>query len=100
MNRNNLPLVLMLVTGAITCVINLVRGYPMLNQLTALFIVLVLFYILGSILKWTLDYFDKQNEQKAAEEGEVIEKESGQTKETVSNKQEGIVEQEIEDEAS
>lgn len=100
MNRNNLPLVLMLVAGAITCVLNLIRGYAMLNQLTALLIVLVLFYILGSILKWTLDYFDKQNEQKAAEEGEVIEKESGQTKETVSNKQEGIEEQEIEDEAS
>ena len=100
MNRNNLPLVLMLVAGAITCVVNLIRGYAMLNQLTALFIVLVLFYILGSVFKWTLDYFDRQNEQKAAEEGEVIEKESGQTKEAVSNKQEGIVEQEIEDEAS
>lgn len=100
MNRNNLPLVLMLVAGAITCVVNLIRGYSMLNQLTALFIALVLFYLLGSILKWTLDYFDKQNEQKAAEEGEVIEKESGQTKEAVSNRQEGIEEQEIEDEAS
>ena len=100
MNRNNLPLVLMLVAGVITCVVNLVRGYSTLSQLTALLVVLVLFYLLGSILKWTLDYFDKQNEQKAAEEGEVIEKESGQTKETVSDTQEGLENQEIEDEAS
>lgn len=83
MNRNNLPLVLMLVAGAVTCVINLIRQYPMPGQLVVLFIVLVVFYLLGNVIKWTLDFFDSQNEKKAAEEGEVIEKESEQSEQEV-----------------
>lgn len=87
MNRKNLPLVLMLVAGAITCIVNLVRNYSLLNQLTALLIVLVLFYTFGSILKWVLDLFDSQNEQNLSEEGEVIEKETEQDGQESSEKQ-------------
>ena len=38
--------------------------------------VLVIFYVLGSILVGTMNYFEKQNEEKLKEEGEVIEKDS------------------------
>ena len=38
--------------------------------------VLVLFYLLGSILVWTLNFFDHQNDEKRKSEGEVIEKEA------------------------
>ena len=79
MNRKNLPLLLMLVAGAVTCIINLIQNVTILGQLTSLLIVLVIFYFLGSVLKWTLDYFDNENEKaKKAEEGEgeVVEKES------------------------
>ncbi|MCM1100928.1 MAG: hypothetical protein NC079_01435 [Clostridium sp.] len=76
MNRKLLPLLLMLSAGAVTCVINLVRGYPLVQQLATLLGVLVVFYILGSVLQWTLDLFDRQNEAKLADEGEVIEKDS------------------------
>ncbi len=96
MDRKNLPLVLMLVSGAITCVINLIRNYSMLNQLIVLLVVLVLFYTLGCILRWTLDFFDRQNEQKAAEEGEVIEKEADQVKQDARRDQE---DQDTEEEA-
>lgn len=78
MKRNNLPLLLMLAAGSVTCVINLVRQYPMLDQLIVLFVVLLVFYILGCVLKWTLDLFDKQNEERFSEEGEVIEKDAEQ----------------------
>lgn len=78
MNRKNLPLILMLAAGAVTCVINLIRQYSMLDQLIVLFVVLVVFYILGCVLKWTLDLFDRQNEEKTPEEGAVVEKEAGQ----------------------
>ncbi|MBR1701000.1 MAG: hypothetical protein IJ716_03505 [Lachnospiraceae bacterium] len=78
MNRKNLPLILMLIAGAVTCVINLIRQYSIISQLTVLLIVLVLFYALGSLIKWTLDYFDEQNENFFSGEGEVIEKESEQ----------------------
>ena len=76
MDRKNLPLILMLTAGAITCVINLIRHYSVISQLIVLLIVLILFYVLGSAIKWTLDYFDAQNEQLFSNEGEVIENES------------------------
>lgn len=78
MNRKNLPLILMLTAGAITCIINLIRQYSIISQLVVLLVVLILFYVLGSAIKWTLDYFEEQNENFFPEEGEVIEKESEQ----------------------
>lgn len=83
MNRKNIPLILMLVAAAVTCIRNLIQNVSILGQLTSLLIVLVIFYFLGSVLKWTLDYFDRQNEKKEQpEEGEVVEKDSeGNTEE-------------------
>ncbi len=75
MNRKNLPLLLMLVAGAITSIITFIQKYTMIAKLVSLFIVLLVFYLLGSVLKWTLDFFDRQNEERLKEEGEVIEKE-------------------------
>ncbi len=80
MNRKNLPLLLMLVAGAVTCIVNLVHNYTILGQLTSLLIVLVVFYFLGSLLKWTLDYFDNQNEL-ARKELEAAEEEAEGAKE-------------------
>lgn len=76
MNRRNIALVLMLSAGAVTCVVNIIRRYALLHQLIILFVVLVLFYGLGCLIQWTLDFFDEQNEKRLAAEGEVIEKES------------------------
>lgn len=76
MNRKLLPLILMLTAGAVTCIINLIRQYPLLDQLIVLFVVLVVFYILGNVFIWTLDLFESQNEKLLPEEGEVIEKEA------------------------
>ncbi|MCM1044532.1 MAG: hypothetical protein NC417_03385 [Candidatus Gastranaerophilales bacterium] len=105
MNRKIMPLILMLVAGIVTCVILFVENYPMFDRLLVLLIVLVVFYLLGNILKWALDYFEKQNtppeiesqegeaieengEGEQGEEGEVIEKdtevESEEQQETVS----------------
>ena len=76
MNRKNIPLLLMLTAGAVTCIITYVKRYSVNTQLIALFAVLVIFYVLGSVLVWTLEFFEKQNEEKRGEEGEVIEKDS------------------------
>lgn len=76
MNRKNLPLFLMLAAGAVTCIITYIEKYTMVEKLVSMFVVLLLFYMLGNIMKWTLDYFEKQNEERLKEEGEVIEKES------------------------
>lgn len=79
MNRKNLPLLLMLLAGAVTCIVTYIEKYTMTAKLVSLFVVLLIFYILGSVLKWTLDYFERQNEEKLMEEGEVIEKDLEET---------------------
>ncbi|MCI9438550.1 MAG: hypothetical protein HFH85_15590 [Lachnospiraceae bacterium] len=76
MNRKNLPLLLMLTAGAVTCIITYIEKYTLIEKLVSLFVVLLVFYFLGSVLKWTLDFFEIQNEERIKEEGEVIEKES------------------------
>uniref|UniRef100_UPI0040564FAB hypothetical protein n=1 Tax=Acetatifactor sp. TaxID=1872090 RepID=UPI0040564FAB len=76
MERKYMPLFLMLVAGAVTCIITFIQNYSVLHKLVSLLIVLLIFYFLGSVLRWTLDYFDGQNEKKKKEEGEVVEKEA------------------------
>lgn len=88
MNRKNLPLLLMLTAGAVTCVITFVKKYSTVEKLAFLLSVLILFYLLGSVLKWTLDYFDMQNERKRQEEGEVIEKNNAEGGENGQQEQE------------
>lgn len=90
MNRKNLPLLLMLAAGAVTCIITFIEQYSMLQKLVALFVVLLVFYLIGSMFKWLLDFFDAQNEKRRAQEGEVIEKEA--------ESQDGIQEEEGEEE--
>lgn len=53
-----------------------VWGYSLKDKLIILLLVLLVFFFLGSLMQGLLDYFDKQNEQKAEEEGEVLEKEA------------------------
>lgn len=87
MNRKNIPLLLMLVAGAATCINTYLMEYTMVRKLVSLFVVLVLFYILGSILQWTLDFFDKQNAEK--EEEERKEKEEQEKEEQEKEENEG-----------
>lgn len=86
MNRKNMPLIVMLVAGAVTCVITFVNHYSVFGKLVSLLAVLLIFYFLGSLLKWALDYFDAQNEKE--KEGEVIEKEGENKSEETEDKKE------------
>lgn len=74
MKRKLLPPVLMLAAGLITSIRTYYLGYDIKKTLISLLIALLVFYTLGSILKFVLDTFEKQNEQKAMDEGEVIAK--------------------------
>lgn len=82
MKRKYLPLILMLLAGAITAIVTYVKQYPMIQRLSALLAVLLVFYVLGSIFVWLLDTFEKQNEKAALDDGEVIEKEVEATDDT------------------
>ncbi len=75
MNRKYMPLILMLAAGAITSIITYIMNYSTIQKLLALLLVLVVFYVLGSVLKWALDTFDAQNAKVALDKGDVIEKE-------------------------
>ena len=68
MSRKNLPLLLMLIAGAITCIITYVKDYSVTAKLVSLFCVLLIFCFLGSVLMWTLDSFDRQNQEKKEKE--------------------------------
>lgn len=76
MKRNDLPIFLMLVAGAVTCVITFFQNDSTLEKLVVLFIVLVVFYAMGTVIKWVLDEFDKRNaERNFVPEEEVLEEE-------------------------
>lgn len=70
MDRKYMPLIIMLTAGAVTCVITYIRQYSIMGKLGTLLLVLILFYFLGNVLKWTIDRFEKQNAEKEAKEAE------------------------------
>ena len=78
MERKMIPLTLMLVAGAICSIVCFVQGYDAFTMLLALFIVLLVFYFLGCVIKRMMEKFEEENEARAKEEGEVIEKESSE----------------------
>lgn len=82
MERKNLPIILMLAAGAATCVITFIRNDTILKKLTALLIALIVFYALGTVIKWMLDEFDKRNaERNFVPEEEILEEEEEEVEE-------------------
>ena len=81
-----MQLLLMLIAGACTCIITLVRSYSVLASLVALFAVMLLFYCLGSAIRLLLDRFDRQNEEKEKQEQEAKAEEAAATEEDAGQK--------------
>ena len=81
-----MPLLLMLIAGACTCIITLVRSYSVLASLVALFAVMLLFYCLGSAIRLLLGRFDRQNEEKEKQEQEAKAEEAAATEEDAGQK--------------
>lgn len=67
MNRKMLPVLFMLISGAITCIATFIHDYSILEKLITLLLVMLIFGTMGSVLQRTLDYFDKQNAKKQEE---------------------------------
>lgn len=75
MDRQKLPLLLMLIAGAVTSITVYFRNLGLETMLIGLLASLVSFYFIGCLIKLVLDKFDEKNqEKKVADEGEVIEK--------------------------
>ena len=65
----------MLVAGLTTSLVAYFKGFNLSTMLIALLSTLVVFYMIGCIIRMILDAFDRKNEAKLADEGSVIEKE-------------------------
>lgn len=76
MRRKLIPVVMMLVAGALCCLFTMIRENSLIYRMTALLCSLLLFYALGQAICSILNYFDRENEKRLAAEGEIIEKDS------------------------
>ncbi len=73
--RRLIPPFVMLLAGAVVSIAMRLFRYETRTMLIVLLIVLVVFYLVGEVIKYMLDQFEKQIEENKAREGEVIEKE-------------------------
>ncbi len=82
MKRKLIPPFVMLLAGLIASIRTYMLHYDLKRSLTIILVVLVIFYLLGSLVKFMLDVFEKDIAQKAMDEGEVIEKQADGESET------------------
>lgn len=82
METKQIPLFVMLLAGAVASITTKLMNYELESSLWILLFVLIVFYIVGCVLKRTIDSFESENAKLAeenesvADEGEVIEKEA------------------------
>lgn len=73
--RKLIPPFVMLAAGAVTSILMVIKGCGLNEFLFRLLVILLIFYVLGCLLKDMLDRFDRQNTPPEPEEEEdVIEK--------------------------
>lgn len=72
--RRLIPPFVMLFAGAIVSITMRIRHYDMQQMLVVLLCVLLVFFVIGEVIRYMLDQFEKQNEESNMKEGEVIEK--------------------------
>lgn len=72
--RKLIPPFVMLSAGAVTSITMYTLHYKAKDMLLILLCVLLVFYVAGELLKWMLDRFEAQVDEKRREAGEVYEK--------------------------
>ena len=88
MNTKRIPSIIMLLAGAVTCVVTFINGYEIKDTLVILIWVLLLFLIIGIVVKKILDSFHMPDEDAVDDEGEVIKKNVEDGDEETENKSE------------
>lgn len=73
MRRKYIPVIMMLVSGIISCLFTMLRGETLLYRMAVLLITMLFFYGLGQLLYGVLNYFDRENERRLAEEEALAE---------------------------
>ncbi len=90
MKTKQIPLIMMLLAGAVTSISTKLMRYELETALWILLGVLIVFYIAGCLIKRTLDSFVTAQEESGnvSDEGEVIEKEIEENTEETEDVQE------------
>ena len=88
MNTKRIPSIIMLLAGAVTCIVTFMNGYEIKDTLVILIWVLVVFLIIGIVVKKILDSFHMPDEDAVDDEGEVIKKNVEDGDEETENKSE------------
>ena len=94
MRTNYVPAIVMLLAGAVYCLIGLMSGTPLLDFTVQLLIVLLVFYVLGGIIRMVLDKFmgevGAKEVEEPAEETSQEEPEQQEESEETSEEEEGM----------
>ena len=93
MKTNYVPAIVMLLAGAVYCLFGLMSGASLFDFTVQLLIVLLVFYILGGIIRLVLDKFMGEvgkQEETQPEEASAQETESQEESEEPSEEEEGI----------
>ena len=76
-----IPLIVMLIAGALACVITYFKHYKLQSILATVLVVLFIFYIIGYIAMRILNKYTVIKEPSISDEGEIIEKQPEDTEE-------------------
>lgn len=87
--RRLIPPIVMLSAGAVVSIAMRIFRYDTRTMLLVLLAVLLVFYLIGEVIKYMMDQFEKQIEESRRQEGEVIEKELSED-EQPENKEKGV----------
>lgn len=93
MKTKDVPAIVMLLAGAVYCLIGIRDKVPLWDFTIHLLIILLVFYVLGGIVKMVLDRFMGEIKEKESSEEEEEKKEESETEEET-------VEEESEEEES
>ena len=85
MKTKDIPAIVMLLAGAVYCLIGIRYQIPLMDFLVQLLIVLLIFWIIGGIVRMVLDRFMGEIEDKSkSEEDEETEEKDADVEETES----------------
>lgn len=76
MNTNKIPALVMLLAGAVAVIVTYINHYSLEDMLGVLILTLIVFLILGVVIKLIFDSFhiEEPDEDRVDDEGEVVEK--------------------------
>ena len=74
MKTKQIPAIVMLLGGAVACIVTYINHYDLKDMLTVVIVALLIFLIMGIAIKMILDSFKLPEEDKVDDEGEVVEK--------------------------